>query len=270
MSTVDCCCSSMSCVRPKTNWKKIHPWAANVWEAIVFKKSPLAKRFFLSAKWFFFQNQHANLTCVQHGFISCHIISWLDDLFSHKSQLKQKCLSCQVMPSERWRKSAKMTNYIISYGHMVTYHIVSYLVSYLTSHHVISDHNRWGSSHSTQTFRGTLNVEFLLFLAAQRFPPPSFGIGFGCLFALCTLCTSRTPYGIAPNVQFKSAFYEAIYKKETRDSFPGSPAARSCVIKTWSKVVQKKKIEVFAVRREHRGVKAILSPKSSSFPPAQW
>lgn len=172
---------------------------------------------------------------------------------------KNACLarSCQVKGGG---------SLIWSHGH-ISYRFVSCLISHVTSWHIRSQSMR--SSHSTQTFRGKLNVEFLLFLAAQRFPPPSFGIGFGCLFALCTVCTSRTPYDIAPNVRFKSVFYEAIYKKETRDSFPGSPAARSCVIKTWSKVV-KKKIEVFAVRREHRGVKAILSPKSSSCPPAQW
>lgn len=73
-------------------------------------------------------------TCVQHGFISCHIILWLDDLFSHKSQLKQKCLSCQVMPSERWRKSDMVT-----WSHIISFRILSHISRHIMAYPLTID-----------------------------------------------------------------------------------------------------------------------------------
>ena len=216
MSTVDCCCSSMSCVRPKTNWKKIHPWAANVWEAIVFRKSPLAKRSVLSAKWLFFKNQHANLCATRVHLMSYHFMTWWLVLAQISAEAK-----IPVLPGHAKWKVAE-----VWYGHMVTYHIVSYLVSYLTSHHGISDH----ISDEIKSLDSDIpwNVErcVLLFSCSSEISTP-FLWNRVWVLVRTTLCTSRTPYGIAPKCTVYRLFSMKLsYKKKDKRQFSCEPCRK--------------------------------------------
>ena len=111
-------------------------WGNHRWLSATFS---LQNDLFLESTW--------KLVC---NMSSSHDISFSDFMTCSrtKSQLKQKCLSCQVMPSERWRKSVNSTNVIslandiISCGN-ISYHIVScllFIISLLKKTKAVSDY----------------------------------------------------------------------------------------------------------------------------------
>ena len=70
---------------------------------------------------------------------SSHDISFSDCMTCSrtKSQLKQKCLSCQVMPSDRWRKSVNSTNVISLANDIMSCGNISYHRILSSIYHII-------------------------------------------------------------------------------------------------------------------------------------